>query len=1202
MKKKAVVGSVAALVLGMSLCSYQLGRFQAMEEQKNRVSYIEDSQSVQTTVAEQLTPDQVSAKENIDAEQIVVKITDQGYVTSHGDHFHYYNGKVPFDAIFSEELVMKDSNYVLQDSHILNEVKDGYVIKVDGKYYLYLKDPSKRKSVRSKEEVERQKGISSADSKNQAAGNSKDSHYRTDDGYVFNPTDVIEDTGDGFIVPHGSHFHFVPKKDLSASELATAQAYWDRKIGRTGAAFQPLSPQAQPVPISPQLGAGGEQGSGQEASLSQLLAELTAQPLSKRYQEADGLVFDPRTIVKKTAQGVVVPHGDHFHFIPYSQLSELELRIVAMMGQLQPEPSQPQPSQPSPLPQPNQPLQPQPEESSQPPKQDEKEDHHEAVFDASQVVSGDGEGYVVKHDDHTHYFYKKDLTKEQIEAAEVTLAAGQSIDQAGEAPIAKGLSVEDFSRDAEDQEKMEYIAKTYGIPLEAVKANDVYLVFNNPDHAYDPTHIHPYAVLKKNVRIPLVTGDETIDFLNELYTTALRSGLSPYRIKVEKNLFVIPHSDHNHYIRIQTPHADAIVQQLPMITGNYQAGDYAEAEVLAKVDQLLADSARLLKDKPAKHRQVQFILGQFTETLSSLASNSTAGYLQALDQFAQQFIYEKEVSQLSQETAFSKKYNELVKQVELLSFDKLAISKQGFLKTMQEASQSEDMAVLEKAERFLEALVAFQKRPGIEGIDYMRYFYEHVQDGRLSDQTRQAVAETLIMIFQSQIESHKKDKVEEQLQAILDLKDRVKEEIKGRDFVYSGTDTLLDQTLSGDKTYSEQVGRFLDGYYGIQKLANQNQQAQAVKERLMGLMPRLRKVENREVRQRLADLITHFYHEAYKPSTDFASLLAEVQETEAILQHPERIGKPNSQIIYTDEEVAAAKAAGCYTTSDGYIFDAADITADEGDAYIIPHMGHSHWVPKADLSEEERAAAALVAKEKGLVPPSLDDKEAEQDTPKEKEETTEPANPAETVLSTRELYEKVAAQKIVPVELMPYHTAYTVAYRDGRLVIPHHDHYHNIALAWFDEELYQAPEGYSMEDFLATVKYYIEHPEDRPGSDDGWGDASEHGKPKPAVPAEDLDSDEDQEEELEEETEESDEEIISEETEEIDEFTEELKRRAEEFGMDFENFERSLFTLSDRYKVSFEAFEYDAISKVVRLVDKDGVKRTISLPSLEEQV
>ena len=42
-----------------------------------------------------LTPDQVSQKEGIQAEQIVIKITDQGYVTSHGDHYHYYNGKVP---------------------------------------------------------------------------------------------------------------------------------------------------------------------------------------------------------------------------------------------------------------------------------------------------------------------------------------------------------------------------------------------------------------------------------------------------------------------------------------------------------------------------------------------------------------------------------------------------------------------------------------------------------------------------------------------------------------------------------------------------------------------------------------------------------------------------------------------------------------------------------------------------------------------------------------------------------------------------------------------------------------------------------------------------------------------------------------------------------------------------------------------------
>ena len=94
------------------------------------MAYIDGNQA--STKTENLTPDEVSQREGINAEQIVVKITDQGYVTSHGDHYHYFNGKVPYDAIISEELLMKDSNYQLRDEDIVNEVKGGYVIKVDG--------------------------------------------------------------------------------------------------------------------------------------------------------------------------------------------------------------------------------------------------------------------------------------------------------------------------------------------------------------------------------------------------------------------------------------------------------------------------------------------------------------------------------------------------------------------------------------------------------------------------------------------------------------------------------------------------------------------------------------------------------------------------------------------------------------------------------------------------------------------------------------------------------------------------------------------------------------------------------------------------------------------------------------------------------------------------------------------------------------
>ena len=54
--------------------------------------------------------------------------------------------------------------------------------------------------------------------------------YVTSDGYVFSPYDVIQDLGVGFIAPHGNHFHFILKSDLTAAELQIALAV----LGRNG--------------------------------------------------------------------------------------------------------------------------------------------------------------------------------------------------------------------------------------------------------------------------------------------------------------------------------------------------------------------------------------------------------------------------------------------------------------------------------------------------------------------------------------------------------------------------------------------------------------------------------------------------------------------------------------------------------------------------------------------------------------------------------------------------------------------------------------------------------------------------------------------------------------------------------------------------------------------------------------------------------
>ena len=726
--KKYVLGSVALLAL--SLSSYELGRFQAVQTSKesNRVAYIEGNQA--STKTENLTPDEVSQREGINAEQIVIKITDQGYVTSHGDHYHYYNGKVPYDAIISEELLMKDPNYQLKDSDIVNEIKGGYVIKVDGRYYVYLKDASHAENIRSKDEINRQKQEhghgSGTKVSNEVTLARTQGRYTTDDGYVFNASDIIEDTGDAYIVPHGNHFHYIPKSDLSASELAAAQAFLSGKGGQTSSVgYRPSTNSSSSssessnsssygqtnhsnveantriwIPsVSPQVD-NSYQASPSE-DVSSLLKQLYALPLSQRHVESDGLVFDPAQITRKTANGVAVPHGDHYHFIPYSQMSDLEQRIARMIS----------------------------------------------------------ENYQGNH----------------------TTAGGKELK-----PI-----------------------PTPSLP--------------NPIPVPDPTPIPS----PQPVPNPQPGPSNPID--GKLVKQAIRKVVDGY---------VFEENGISRYISAKE----------------------LSAETVAAID-----------DKLAKQESLSHELG--------------------------------------------------AKKTNLASGD--------------------------------------QK------------FYNKVYD-------------LLATVHQDLISN------------------------KGRQADFDALDRLL---------------------------------------------------------ERLND-----------ESSDKVKLVDDILAFLAPIRHPERLGKPNAQIVYTDDEIQVAKLAGKYTTEDGYIFDPRDITSDEGDAYVTPHMSHSHWIKKESLSEAERASGQAYAKEKGLTPPS---------TNHQNSGNTE-AKGAEAI------YNRVKAAKKVPLDRMPYNLQHTVEVKNGSLIIPHYDHYHNIKFEWFDEGLYEAPKGYTLEELFETVKYYVEHPNERPHSDSGWGNASDH--------------------------------------------------------------------------------------------------------------
>ena len=1177
-KKKLAAG--AAVVLSLSLCIYALNQHQTGENKDtNRVSYVDGKQDTQKT--ETQTPEQVSKKEDIQAEQIVVKITDQGYVTSHGDHFHYYNGKVPFDAIFSEELLMKDANYQLKDADIVNEVKGGYIIKVDGKYYVYLKDVAHADNVRSKDEIERQKQGHTHDaptSNSAVALAQSQGRYTTDDGYIFNASDIIEDTGDAYIVPHGGHYHYIPKSSLSASELAAAQAYlsgtrnqpsvtdYRPSTNGTGQTTKPI--QQTEIP------------SNKAESLQSLLQQLYALPSTQRYAESDGLTFDPAKISSRTPSGVAIPHGNHYHFIPYTKLSALEEKIARMIpldsDSVKPIPLE-NPSKPAEKPtQQNHHHEQDGDHGSQAPKHEEHghdahhDEDHDHGFDANRVISEDDQGFVMSHGDHNHYFFKKDLTAEQIKAAQDHLKSktpsvpssahddhdeedhdhhhgeehGHSFDAnrvisedeqgfvmthgdhnhyffkkdltsdqiksaqdhlRGKTPVTpspahddghdkdnhghkhgedhdhgfdanrvisedeqgfimshgdhnhyffkkdltadqikaaqdhlkgantatpnpahdddhdedhhghhhyedhdhgfdadrvisedeqgfvmshgdhnhyffkkdltaeqikaaqdhlKGASpatpspsnddhdedhhghhhgedhdhgfdadrvisedeqgfvmshgdhnhyffkkdltaeqikaaqdhlkthhdaepvkplaktVESFSRDASDEEKIAYISKTYGVPLEAIRISNGFFVFGNPDQAYDPTHIHPYAVRKEHVRIPLQTGNPELDFLNELYTTALRDGVSPYSLQVENGSFVIPHGDHNHYIKVQTKGYEvALKNKIPALQSNYQPGAFDEKAVLAKVDQLLAESRNIYKDKPIEQRQIELALGQFTENMKKLATNSTAGYLATLDLFDKQYIHIDESVKPVKTSALDKKYQALIDKINTLDTDSYGLPKKDLLVRLQEAKLAKDEAALAAVESQLQALQDFNDRTGVTTVEYIKYFYEHVNDGRLSDELRNKVAQLTWTLYQSQ-SFLKAAELNKLFPSIYQAKQEVEEALKAQPTTAKSSQTVLDTEKVDNQSAKTAIYGFLKELYG--DFMPEEHVNHVSKEQVESLLSKatqlLEQIQEEGIRQSLAEEVENLKVAASKADADLDEVNSQVKD------------------------------------------------------------------------------------------------------------------------------------------------------------------------------------------------------------------------------------------------------------------------------------------------------------------------------------
>ena len=344
-KNMIITGACGSLVIGLAVFSgYEYGTHHKYEAaplvqntaQAKKINYSDKVSSV-----------------------VVSEITEDGYVTLHGDHSHYEKGLVPYNAKILDSLVYKNKDYKLKNEDIQYELAEGYVIKVNGKYYYYPKEGITQNNVVD-ESTGKEISAHAHHHHHHHHGESSESKG-SGDNYTFNPKDIVSETQDGYVVRHGDHFHYIKKSELSTTQLS----------------------QAKEVGVNPSLASS---------------AAGVATPTS------DGYIFKGESdIIGRNSFGFIVQHGNHQHIIPYSQLRGTQWEYLLN-------------NQGTTTNNTNTTVVNTPKTNI---VNDNHHDHHEHSsehgddykFDPKDIVAEDENGYTVRHGDHFHYIPKNKVDK-----------------------------------------------------------------------------------------------------------------------------------------------------------------------------------------------------------------------------------------------------------------------------------------------------------------------------------------------------------------------------------------------------------------------------------------------------------------------------------------------------------------------------------------------------------------------------------------------------------------------------------------------------------------------------------------------------------------------------------------------------------------------------------------------------------------------
>ena len=718
-KQLWMAGLASVLAISTAAC----GITQSQSEQQNQ------QQVEETTVSNaQMTKFEKLAEEikNNKPKTIVGEVFENGYLKKHGDHYHFVYGAPPADAIYEQKtsttkaISSTDDGYVFNPNDIVEENEMGYVVRHGDHFHFIYKNNA-------------QQTIATTMATNSVA---HEHHEEVEDGYVFDKKDVVSETETGYVVRHGDHFHFI-YKDKEGNPVATAEHHEEEDEHHHHE----------------------EEGEHHD-------------------HDHDGYVFDKKDVVSETAEGYVVRHGDHFHFIYKDKDGKPAASAEHHHHEGEHHDHEGE------------------HHDHDGDKHDHEGEHHDHdhdgyVFDKKDIVSETESGYVVRHGNHFHFVYKDkngkpildnhhhdhdgdkhehegehhdhDGDKHEHEGehhdhdGDKHEHEGEHHDHDGDDHVSTIPNEKDLTeKSPEVQKYLDYITYAYGVERDTIKLESAYkdgkyvgkvFAFQNMEQGQDKTHIHPWAIPLRNFEVP--SSDESIDpelrFAQEIASLAKRMGISVKDIRILGDKFEVPHGDHSHSLKIQNIEGAKkyVANKLKEITPTYIAGDLDTKAVENQIEALANKASEKYKTQPVELSRILTSLREIKERLDE-KGNSTQGYLELLKQFDEKYIEKASTvttPELSkEEKALNALHESIIRTINDLELNDYNVTKDELRAAANKAIEAKDMKALEAVRDYVQALQDANKRLGIEGMKYLYFFTQHVKDKPLPFELREKVS------------------------------------------------------------------------------------------------------------------------------------------------------------------------------------------------------------------------------------------------------------------------------------------------------------------------------------------------------------------------------------------------------------------------------------------------------------------------------